>query len=200
MAPTEVPILYGGSCTPENANEFFVMADIDGALVGGASLDAAASPDRRDCRGASRVTDGRPRPVVLCVLDGFGIGDDPRRNALMAADLPAWDRIDRHWPTCQLVASGEAVGLPPGQMGNSEVGHLNLGAGFPVLQDLPRISKAIADGTSSTTRCCAPRSTGRWSAGSRLHLLGLIGPGGIHAVDEPHRGHARAGTASRPTA
>ena len=93
------------------------------------------------------MSDGRPRPVVLCVLDGFGIGEDPDRNALLAARLPAWDRLTAEWPTCRLQASGEAVGLPIGQMGNSEVGHLNLGAGFPVLQDLPRISLAIADGS-----------------------------------------------------
>ena len=93
------------------------------------------------------MTVSRPRPVVLCVLDGFGLSDDPARNALLAARLPTWDRLTGEWPTCRLEASGEAVGLPPGQMGNSEVGHLNLGAGFPVLQDLPRISHAIADGS-----------------------------------------------------
>ena len=85
--------------------------------------------------------------LTLVVLDGFGIGDDPDRNALLAARMPTWDRLTREWPVAKLEASGEAVGLPAGQMGNSEVGHLNLGAGFRVLQDLPRINRAIADGT-----------------------------------------------------
>nr|MBA4170228.1 2,3-bisphosphoglycerate-independent phosphoglycerate mutase [Chloroflexota bacterium] len=84
--------------------------------------------------------------IVLVVLDGFGIGDDPERSALASASLWNWNRMLAEWPHCRLEASGEAVGLPPGQMGNSEVGHLNLGAGFRVLQDLPRISAAIADG------------------------------------------------------
>jgi 2,3-bisphosphoglycerate-independent phosphoglycerate mutase len=121
---------------------------------------------------------------VLCVLDGFGIGDDPQRNALLAADMPVWHRLTSEWPTCRLEASGEAVGLPAGQMGNSEVGHLNLGAGFPVLQDLPRISRAIEDGTFFTNEVLTAAVDHARVRGTRLHLLGLIGPGGIHAVDE----------------
>jgi 2,3-bisphosphoglycerate-independent phosphoglycerate mutase len=129
------------------------------------------------------MTDGRPRPVVLCVLDGFGIGDDPRRNALLSADMPAWAELTGTWPHCQLEAAGEAVGLPPGQMGNSEVGHLNLGAGFRVLQDLPRISQAIADGSFFRNEVLRGAVAHAGERGTRLHLLGLIGPGGIHAVD-----------------
>ncbi|HYM52544.1 MAG TPA: 2,3-bisphosphoglycerate-independent phosphoglycerate mutase, partial [Candidatus Dormibacteraeota bacterium] len=130
----------------------------------------------------------RPRPVLLCVLDGFGLNDDPRRNALLAARMPAWDRLTAGWPTCRLEASGEAVGLPAGQMGNSEVGHLNLGAGFPVLQDLPRITRAIEDGSffaNPVLREAAGRALER---GTRLHLMGLVGPGGVHALD----GHIEA--------
>ncbi len=122
--------------------------------------------------------------VLLVILDGFGLNDDPSRNALLAAPMWNWNRLVDEWPHCRLAASGEAVGLPDGQMGNSEVGHLNLGAGFRVLQDLPRISAAIADGTFfeneplvSACRQVAP-------SGGRLHLMGLVGPGGIHAVDE----------------
>ncbi|MDQ3150082.1 MAG: 2,3-bisphosphoglycerate-independent phosphoglycerate mutase, partial [Chloroflexota bacterium] len=85
--------------------------------------------------------------VTLIVLDGFGIGDDPARNALASAAMWNWNRLLDEWPHCRLEASGEAVGLPAGQMGNSEVGHLNLGAGFRVLQDLPRINASIADGS-----------------------------------------------------
>jgi 2,3-bisphosphoglycerate-independent phosphoglycerate mutase len=136
------------------------------------------------------VTDAgqRPRPVVLCVLDGFGLNDDPRRNALLAAHMPTWRRLTAEWPTCRLEASGEAVGLPAGQMGNSEVGHLNLGAGFPVMQDLPRITRAIEDGSFFDNAVLRAAADHALSRGTRLHLLGLIGPGGVHAVD----GHIEA--------
>ncbi|MDQ2934955.1 MAG: 2,3-bisphosphoglycerate-independent phosphoglycerate mutase [Chloroflexota bacterium] len=126
----------------------------------------------------------RPRPVVLCVLDGFGLSADRRRNAALAARMPVWDRLATEWPTSRLAASGEAVGLPAGQMGNSEVGHLNLGAGFPVIQDLPRINRAIADGSFYENPALTAAVDHALDRGSRLHLLGLIGPGGVHAVDE----------------
>ena len=129
------------------------------------------------------MNDAVPRPVVLCVLDGFGIGGDPARDARMAAHMATWDALQETWPHCRLEASGEAVGLPEGQMGNSEVGHLNLGAGFPVLQDLPRINRAIADGSFFDNEVLRAAVGKAMERGSRLHLLGLIGPGGIHAVD-----------------
>jgi 2,3-bisphosphoglycerate-independent phosphoglycerate mutase len=122
--------------------------------------------------------------VALVVLDGFGLSDDPSRNALLAASMWNWNRLLAEWPHCRLEASGEAVGLPPGQMGNSEVGHLNLGAGFRVLQDLPRINAAIADGSFFTNAVLAATARGVAERGSRLHLVGLVGPGGVHAVDE----------------
>ena len=122
--------------------------------------------------------------VTLVVLDGFGLSDDPARNALLAARMPNWDRLTGTWPTCRLEASGEAVGLPAGQMGNSEVGHLNLGAGFRVLQDLPRINGAIADGSFRENAVLLAACRAALDRGSRVHLLGLIGPGGIHAIDE----------------
>jgi 2,3-bisphosphoglycerate-independent phosphoglycerate mutase len=117
------------------------------------------------------------------VLDGFGLSDDPSRNALLSARMPTWDRLTAEWPSCRLEASGEAVGLPAGQMGNSEVGHLNLGAGFRVLQDLPRVSAAIADGTFFTNPVLLAAARHALEHGTRLHLLGLVGPGGVHAVD-----------------
>ena len=125
-----------------------------------------------------------PRPVVLCVLDGFGLSEDPARNALLAARMPAWDSLTATWPTCRLAASGEDVGLPTGQMGNSEVGHLNLGAGFPVLQDLPRISRAVRDGDFARNPVLRLAADQALERGSAIHLMGLVGPGGIHAVDE----------------
>jgi 2,3-bisphosphoglycerate-independent phosphoglycerate mutase len=122
--------------------------------------------------------------VILVVLDGFGLNDDPDRNALLSASMWNWTRLVDDFPHCQLAASGEAVGLPPGQMGNSEVGHLNLGAGFRVLQDLPRISRAIADGSFFDNEALLAACHGALDRGGRLHLMGLVGPGGIHAVDE----------------
>ena len=127
---------------------------------------------------------GRPRPIVLVVIDGFGIGRRRDADAIAAARMPVWRELLERWPNARLEASGEAVGLPPGQMGNSEVGHLNIGAGRPVLQDLPRIDAAIADGTfferPALVEAC--RRAGRPDGGT-LHVVGLLGPGGVHAHD-----------------
>ena len=118
---------------------------------------------------------------MLVVLDGFGIGADPTRDAIASARMPTWRGLLEVWPHARLEASGEAVGLPPTQMGNSEVGHLNLGAGRPVLQDLPRIDAAIADGSFATNGSLL--AAVRHAADRRLHLVSLIGPGGVHAND-----------------
>ncbi len=129
------------------------------------------------------MTEGRrPRPIVLVVLDGFGIGPDPAKDAIAAAAMPRWRELVAGCPQAILGASEEAVGLPPGQMGNSEVGHLNLGAGRPVLQDLPRIDAAIADG-SFFTRPALVAACERAKVTGRIHVVGLIGPGGVHAND-----------------
>jgi 2,3-bisphosphoglycerate-independent phosphoglycerate mutase len=129
------------------------------------------------------VTGTRPRPIVLIVIDGFGIGQDPAGDAIAAAPMPVWRGLLERWPNSRLQASEGAVGLPDGQMGNSEVGHLNLGAGRPVLQDLPRIDAAIADGSfferPALLEACRRAREGR----GVLHVVGLIGPGGVHAND-----------------
>jgi 2,3-bisphosphoglycerate-independent phosphoglycerate mutase len=125
----------------------------------------------------------RPRPIVLVVLDGFGIGRDPSADAILAADMPVWRGLLRDWPHSALRASEDAVGLPPGQMGNSEVGHLNLGAGRPVLQDLPRIDAAIADGSFATRPAFIEACARAARPDGRLHLVSLVGPGGVHAND-----------------
>jgi len=125
----------------------------------------------------------RPRPIVLVVLDGFGIGHDPSADAIAAARMPVWRGLLRDWPHAALRASEDAVGLPPGQMGNSEVGHLNLGAGRPVLQDLPRIDAAIADGSFATRPALVDACRRACRPDGRLHLVSLIGPGGVHAND-----------------
>ncbi len=126
---------------------------------------------------------GRPRPIVLVILDGFGIGADPRADAIRAARMPAWRRLLAQWPHSTLKASEGAVGLPPGQMGNSEVGHLNLGAGRPVLQDLPRIDAAIADGSFFERPAFIEACRQARASNGRLSIVGLIGPGGVHAND-----------------
>ena len=124
----------------------------------------------------------RPRPIVLVVLDGFGIGHTKAADAIAAASMPRWRALLDRWPHSALRASEDAVALPKGQMGNSEVGHLNLGTGRPVLQDLPRIDAAIDDGSfferpALLDACRRAQETGR------LHAVGLIGPGGVHSHD-----------------
>ena len=125
----------------------------------------------------------RPRPIVLVVLDGFGIGRDPRGDAIAAAPMPAWRALLARWPHAILRASEDAVGLPAGQMGNSEVGHLNLGAGRPVMQDLPRIDAAITDGSFFERPALLDAAQRAASGRGVLHVVGLVGPGGVHAHD-----------------
>jgi 2,3-bisphosphoglycerate-independent phosphoglycerate mutase len=129
------------------------------------------------------VTADRPRPIVLVVLDGFGIGRDPAGDAIAASPMPVWRRLLERWPHGTLQASEEAVGLPPGQMGNSEVGHLNLGAGRPVLQDLPRIDAAIEDGTFFARPAFLSACRRALERRGVLHVVTLVGPGGVHAND-----------------
>ena len=141
------------------------------------------------------MTEGRPRPTVLLVIDGFGIGPRPADDAVVAAGMPRWRALLDRWPHTTLDASGPAVGLPVGQMGNSEVGHLNLGAGRPVLQDFPRIDAAIADGSFFTTPALVGAAQAATEPGRRLHVITLLGPGGVHAHDR--HAIAFAGLAAR---
>ena len=125
----------------------------------------------------------RPRPIVLVVIDGFGLGTNPADDAIASASMPVWHELLERWPHAVLGASEGAVGLPPGQMGNSEVGHLNLGAGRPVLQDLPRIDAAIADGSFFERPALLAACARGARPDGRLHVISLIGPGGVHAND-----------------
>jgi 2,3-bisphosphoglycerate-independent phosphoglycerate mutase len=128
------------------------------------------------------------RPVMLVVLDGWGWREDATDNAIRQAMTPTFDRLWAAGPKAFLRTSGRDVGLPPGQMGNSEVGHLNIGAGRVVMQDLPRIGDAIASGEIRK----APALTGLIEAlkksGGTCHLIGLVSPGGVHS----HQDHAVA--------
>jgi 2,3-bisphosphoglycerate-independent phosphoglycerate mutase len=123
------------------------------------------------------------RPVVLVVLDGWGYREEREGNAIALADTPTWDRLWSRAPRTLLHASGLAVGLPEGQMGNSEVGHLNLGAGRVVMQDLVRINKAIED-RSFFEKAAFVEACDTVKRGGTLHLMGLIGNGGVHALDK----------------
>lgn len=123
----------------------------------------------------------RPRPVVLCILDGWGHRTDRDHNAIAHADTPVWDRLIATRPHAVLDASGQDVGLPGDQMGNSEVGHVNLGAGRVVLQDLPRIDAAVADGTLAERPALQTLIANLRASGGTAHLMGLMSPGGVHA-------------------
>src|SRR5436189_3734947 len=119
--------------------------------------------------------------VVLVILDGWGIGRDEPGNAVLAAHTPAMDRLLATYPHAILRTSGHDVGLPEGQMGNSEVGHLNLGAGFVVYQWITRIDKAIADGEFFTNPVLCSTIDDVRTTGGRLHALGLVSDGGVHS-------------------
>lgn len=122
-----------------------------------------------------------PKPVALIIMDGFGLRNTVEGNAVAQANKPNYDRYLKEYPNTTLTACGEAVGLPEGQMGNSEVGHLNIGAGRIVYQDLTRISKSIREGEffQNETLVAAVRSAK--ATGKKLHLYGLLSDGGVHS-------------------
>jgi 2,3-bisphosphoglycerate-independent phosphoglycerate mutase len=130
----------------------------------------------------------RPRPVVLCVLDGWGCRAERADNSILLARTPNWTQFLKDSPHAELQASELFVGLPKGQMGNSEVGHMNLGAGRVVLQDLPRIDQAIADGSLARGPALAQFIAALKKSGGSAHLLGLMSPGGVHS----HQDHIAA--------
>lgn len=122
-----------------------------------------------------------PKPVVLCILDGWGDGPDTETNAISRARTPTWDAMLAGNPHARLDASEHHVGLPDGQMGNSEVGHMNLGAGRIVLQDLPRIDAAVADGSLAVHPGLRRFIEALQASGGTAHIAGLMSPGGVHS-------------------
>jgi 2,3-bisphosphoglycerate-independent phosphoglycerate mutase len=122
-----------------------------------------------------------PKPVALLILDGWGIGPNNAGNAIAKAKTPNMDRYWLTFPHTQLAASGEAVGLPRGEDGNTETGHLNIGAGSIVYQDLPRINMAIADGSFNNNAAFLNTFQHVKKYDSSLHIMGLIGSGGVHS-------------------
>lgn len=125
----------------------------------------------------------RPRPAVLIILDGFGIAPSSDGNAIRRAKTPTLDKLMTTYPTMPLRASGDEVGLSWGEMGNSEVGHLTLGAGRIFYQTLPRINRAIADGSFFKGPAFLKAIEHVRSRGGTLHLMGLVSPGRVHAMD-----------------
>src|SRR5438093_1617202 len=121
------------------------------------------------------------KPVALIILDGWGVSQKTEANALALARLPFYNSLLRNCPWTLLSASGEDTGLPDNQMGNSEVGHMNLGAGRIVYQDFTRINRAIRDGSFATNPVLAQVLHKVRSTGGRLHLLGLLSDGGVHS-------------------
>ncbi|MDQ6709750.1 MAG: 2,3-bisphosphoglycerate-independent phosphoglycerate mutase [Candidatus Dormibacteraeota bacterium] len=121
--------------------------------------------------------------LVLVIIDGWGYREETAGNAIAAAKTPNWTSLWRRWPHTTLAAAGEPVGLPDGQQGNSEVGHLNIGAGRIVYQDLTRINLSIKDGSfeKNSVLLEAMRAA---AGGHALHLMGLVSPGGVHSASQ----------------
>ena len=146
-----------------------------------AVLFAAALP-------AEAKGDVPKRPTVLLILDGFGLSDQTEHNAVALADTPVLDRLMTECPFVKGEASGLAVGLPEGQMGSSEVGHLNIGAGRVVYQDLIRITNAIEDGSFFENKALLAAISNAKERRTGLHILGLVSDGGVHS----HNAHLYA--------
>lgn len=121
------------------------------------------------------------KPVVLMILDGYGLNEKKEGNAVAQAETPVMDSLMKEYPFVRGNASGMAVGLPDGQMGNSEVGHLNMGAGRIVYQELTRITKEIQDGTFFENPALLKAVENCKKNNSALHLMGLLSDGGVHS-------------------
>ncbi len=128
------------------------------------------------------------KPTLLCILDGWGESDVREHNAIAQAHTPNFDALKANYPFARLSASEHDVGLPLGQMGNSEVGHMNIGAGRIVMQDLPRIDTAIADGTLAKNAALQTYIAALKTSGGTCHLMGLLSDGGVHS----HMSHMAA--------
>ncbi len=126
----------------------------------------------------------RPAPLLLLILDGWGYRPPAPDNAISEARTPNWDRLWAESRHGFLNTSGEQVGLPAGQMGNSEVGHMNIGAGRVVYQELTRINKSIAEGDFKTNRAFREALAAAAAGGGTVHLMGLVSPGGVHSHEE----------------
>jgi 2,3-bisphosphoglycerate-independent phosphoglycerate mutase len=127
------------------------------------------------------LSEGKSRPVVLLILDGWGIAPASPGNAISLANTPHMHRLQTVFPHGELIASGESVGLPANEVGNTEVGHLNLGAGRVVLQDLKRINKSIKDGDFFLNKALRDAADHVLQNNSKMHILGLVSSGEVHS-------------------
>jgi 2,3-bisphosphoglycerate-independent phosphoglycerate mutase len=134
------------------------------------------------------IMSNQPKPVALIILDGFGVREAASDNAIHHANTPTWDRLVANYPTSEIQTSGASVGLPDGQMGNSEVGHMNLGAGRIVYQNFTRINKSIKDGDFFENPALIAAIDKAVAANKAVHLFGLLSPGGVHS----HTNHIEA--------
>lgn len=126
----------------------------------------------------------QPKPTILLILDGWGCREATDDNAITRANTPVWDRLWAEYPHTRMNTSGMAVGLPDGQMGNSEVGHMNLGAGRVVYQEFTRISKAIDEGEFFTNPALCTTIDAAVARGGAVHIMGLLSPGGVHSHEQ----------------
>lgn len=123
----------------------------------------------------------KPKPLILLILDGFGVRKEMEYNAIAQTDTPCWDSLQQRFPTTTLDCAGKIVGLPDGQMGNSEVGHMHIGTGRYVPQDFSRVSDAIESGEFFTNPALCQAVDDALVNGSTLHIMGLLSPGGVHS-------------------
>lgn len=135
----------------------------------------------------------KAKPAVLLILDGWGLSDNPENNAIAAANKPNWDRLWEQYPHTSIKTSGSAVGLPGGQMGNSEVGHLNLGAGRVVYQEFTRVNRSIRTGSFFSNLTLTNAVDAAVRNDKAVHILGLLSPGGVHSHE--NQIHAMVGLA-----
>ncbi len=126
----------------------------------------------------------RPKPVVLLILDGFGYSLDKENNAIVMANTPCWDKLQKECPMTLLNCSGQAVGLPGGQMGNSEVGHVHIGTGRYVPQDFTKVNDAIVDGSFYDNPVLCRAVDLAKEKNKALHIMGLLSPGGVHSHED----------------
>ncbi len=125
-----------------------------------------------------------PKPVVLLILDGWGYSEDTHYNAIAAAHKPVWDHLWNRYPHTLIRTSGAAVGLPGDQMGNSEVGHLNLGSGRVVYQEFTRVSRSIKTGSFFNNQTLTDAADQALANDRAMHILGLLSTGGVHSHEE----------------
>ena len=188
-APGILPGIFSVNAAEQKATEANV-AEQNAAEVN-ATEQSAAEANATEQDATEKKTDGMPagkRPTVLLILDGYGLSENQEHNAIAQADTPVMDRLMKECPFVKGNASGEAVGLPDGQMGSSEVGHLNMGAGRIVYQDLVRITKEIENGDFFENEALLKAMNNAKEKGTSLHIYGLLSDGGVHS----HNSHLYA--------